>query len=231
MSEDQSENEQGELDQKEASAITPGRKPSVKSNRLSILFKRWILGHKNQSSTDSNRRRYLSRVSVVALVVMFALGFAPPWDECKLLQEVASVLFLCWALAYFIFVVATIPFLTTQTFTPNPVRLFLDGTISSLQMIIFCAQSFSLRGLNAPSGYTDITWPDYIYFSTVTFTTLGYGDFSPKQDARLVAAAEAFLGNMHLGILVAAAFLAVSVNNRHERPAEPTKPIEPPTAP
>ncbi len=178
---------------------------------------RWVLGHKNESSTDSNRRRYLSRLSLVALCVMFALGFAPPWTGYNWLQEVLSIFFLLWALAYFIFVVATIPFLTTQTFTPNPIRLFLDGIISSLQIIVFCAQYFSLRGVNSPSGYTDITWTDYIYFSTVTFTTLGYGDFSPTPEARLIAAAEAFLGNMHLGILVAAAFLAVSVNNRHEK--------------
>lgn len=35
---------------------------------------------------------------------------------------------------------------------------------------------------------------DYIYYSAVTFTTLGYGDFKPCESARLYAACEALLG-------------------------------------
>ncbi|MDP7162721.1 MAG: potassium channel family protein [Phycisphaerae bacterium] len=50
-----------------------------------------------------------------------------------------------------------------------------------------------------PSGFEDLHYqPDIgicIYFSTVTFTTLGYGDFRPKPGFfRLLAGTEAFLG-------------------------------------
>ena len=37
-------------------------------------------------------------------------------------------------------------------------------------------------------------WWDAVYFSTVTFTTLGYGDYWPLGVARLLAGAEALLG-------------------------------------
>ncbi len=40
------------------------------------------------------------------------------------------------------------------------------------------------------------------YFSVVTFTTLGYGDFKPTKQSRMVAATEAALGYVCLGILV-----------------------------
>lgn len=43
------------------------------------------------------------------------------------------------------------------------------------------------------------------YFSVVTFTTLGYGDFQPSEPARLLAALEAMLGYVYLGLLVGAA--------------------------
>ena len=41
-----------------------------------------------------------------------------------------------------------------------------------------------------------------IYFSIVTFTTLGYGDLHPVGTARAIAAAEALLGYMCMGLLI-----------------------------
>ena len=50
---------------------------------------------------------------------------------------------------------------------------------------------------------------DALYFSTVTFTTLGYGDILPSNLGRPVAAFEAIVGYVYLGMVVgsAAAFL------------------------
>lgn len=45
---------------------------------------------------------------------------------------------------------------------------------------------------------------DYLYFSYVTFTTLGYGDIQPIGICRGLSAAEAVLGYVFLGALVAA---------------------------
>lgn len=41
------------------------------------------------------------------------------------------------------------------------------------------------------------------YFSTVTFTTLGYGDITPKSDFQRLAAFQAFLGFLFTPILIA----------------------------
>ena len=35
------------------------------------------------------------------------------------------------------------------------------------------------NGLHAPVGEQNVEWFDFIYFSVVTETTLGYGDFWP----------------------------------------------------
>ena len=47
---------------------------------------------------------------------------------------------------------------------------------------------------------------DFIYFSVVTWTTLGYGDFKPSPEARLYAASQAVLGYLYMSILVAKLF-------------------------
>ncbi len=44
---------------------------------------------------------------------------------------------------------------------------------------------------------------DYLYFSYVTFTTLGYGDIQPVGVCRAVSATEAISGYLLLGVLVA----------------------------
>lgn len=77
-------------------------------------------------------------------------------------------------------------------------------------------------GLNTPLGMTsaelealddgaeavvkiDRSFSSALYFSTVTFTTLGYGDLQPLPRAKLLAAYEAIIGYVFLGLLVGSA--------------------------
>lgn len=52
------------------------------------------------------------------------------------------------------------------------------------------------------SGLSENSFADCLYFSLVTFTTLGYGDVIPKRSFRLVAASEALLGILLCGLLL-----------------------------
>lgn len=49
-----------------------------------------------------------------------------------------------------------------------------------------------------------------LYFSIVTWTTLGYGDFQPSESMRLVAASEAMLGYIYLALLVGTIMVLVT---------------------
>ena len=46
-------------------------------------------------------------------------------------------------------------------------------------------------------------FPDSLYFSTITFTTLGYGDFRPLEGiGRILAGSEAFIGAFMMALFV-----------------------------
>jgi len=48
-----------------------------------------------------------------------------------------------------------------------------------------------------------VSYSDALYFSVVTWTTLGYGDIRPKETTRLWAAGEALFGYVYMSILIA----------------------------
>lgn len=81
----------------------------------------------------------------------------------------------------------------------------------SIFLIVVCALAyFFLDTTGAHPIYEGVTgWQFYVleffnslYFSVVTFTTLGYGDISPVGVARFIAACEAFLGSFTMALFV-----------------------------
>lgn len=81
----------------------------------------------------------------------------------------------------------------------------------SIFLILVCALAyFFLDTTGAHPIYEGVTgWKFYVleffnslYFSVVTFTTLGYGDISPVGLARFIAACEAFLGSFTMALFV-----------------------------
>ena len=87
---------------------------------------------------------------------------------------------------------------------------YLKGMVGYLSVIMVVIIYFA--GIYIDQGLviegTEIKGDVYnsIYFSIVTFTTLGYGDIHPTEGVRLWASLEALIGYMHLGILTAVAF-------------------------
>lgn len=104
--------------------------------------------------------------------------------------------------------------------------LMADLWLSSALVVTSFAMVYRLIGLNRPDDCVSapvegicqqISGGEAIYYSVVTFSTLGYGDFTPVAQARGAAAAEAVLGNLHLGMLVGLFVAAISVS-RDPRP-------------
>ena len=84
----------------------------------------------------------------------------------------------------------------------KPYRIILSALLTILTF------SFLYSALNTVECSGDpsymLRWYDYIYFSTITFTTVGYGDFVPRAQliCRLLSAVEAFSGVFVTGLFI-----------------------------
>lgn len=56
-----------------------------------------------------------------------------------------------------------------------------------------------LPGLGAVSGYMTGHFFDYVYFSAVVYTSLGFGDIQPYEAMRLIASVEGLVGLLMIG--------------------------------
>ena len=72
-----------------------------------------------------------------------------------------------------------------------------------LPLVIYSfAKLYEERGL-LHNGETIHTFTESLYFSIVTWTTLGYGDYQPSKSIILWAATEAFFGYLFMALLIA----------------------------
>lgn len=82
----------------------------------------------------------------------------------------------------------------------------LRATISAISIITLYAVLFFIFKSIRPAFSADYipSFLDYLYYSTITFTTVGYGDFLPKADTayKLLAGSEAFIGIFMMGLFV-----------------------------
>jgi len=109
----------------------------------------------------------------------------------------------------FAFFILFSPFFEAARKRFSPEQMLSGVGVSSLLTITAFALLFRWLGIIGPNELPG-TPLEILYFSAVSFSTLGYGDFRPAEGARLLAAAQAILGNLHLGLLVATAFAAFS---------------------
>ena len=88
----------------------------------------------------------------------------------------------------------------TSGYGERPKRLVVNAL---LIIFIFSLLYYASGGIakGGDEGY-DPDFRECLYFSVVTFTTLGYGDYSPKSAFQLVAVSGAFLGAFTMALFV-----------------------------
>jgi len=84
----------------------------------------------------------------------------------------------------------------------KPHRIIIS---SFFVIVVFALLYASMNAIvySSASGY-QMSIGDYIYYSVITFTTVGYGDFIPKSKLifRGLAASEAFIGTFMIGLFI-----------------------------
>jgi len=170
-------------------------------------FIKSLCGWKAHSDKGSNQRRAYCRICLVLSVAILAEACAATWlklDRSDLVLWAVAIVFFINAFYFFLWVVLFTPFRSSESFQVNPQRLLWDTIVSSLYMIFVFSIFYRLLGTD-PAGNP----LDNIYFSAVTFSTLGFGDFKPNPNAQFFAATQAILGNLHLGMIVGSTFAAI----------------------
>lgn len=130
----------------------------------------------------------LSTLNITALSVAYSHRFE---NNAILASGVISVAILCALVKVIGLVIHDI----------GPKRAALSLLVEALCMIVLFASVYHGFGLENPAPVIP-SWTVAIYFSIVTWTTLGYGDFKPPVDICIIAALEAGMGYLYLGLIV-----------------------------
>lgn len=179
----------------------------------------------------AGRPSYVVSSGIVTATALLFLLFEKTWQLDQRVTAFAAWVFAGLAIAYFAYVILYTLYLSAKdaNFDENAVRLARNTALSVLMSVATFALLYASLGLDPPECGPDLrlalpgpidlsaSWSkcpapraiDHIYFSMVTFSTLGFGDFTPGPDARIVAGLHAILGNLHLGIFVGIALIAI----------------------
>lgn len=154
--------------------------------------------------TRSGVRSQVRTVLIVMVLAITAIGiFARHFGDAEWLQTTAAGL-------YTLLLMIT-PIVVVRRLALRPVITFdtIAGALAAyVQIGLFFAALFQFVSLLTGEPFftqvTDASPMDYMFFSFVTLTTLGYGDLTPGTDAgQMLSVMEALLGQVFLVTVVA----------------------------
>lgn len=185
---------------------------------------RYISGYYSGDRMGSQVRRFLGRMTLalcLAIVLLYAIGQLDRAVDAIAGWAVRGLV--AWAIFYFFaVVVAPVMLVTNRTFQINPFRLVVDILTSAFYSILIFGVFFMKFCIVASANDMALLGPsDAFYFSAVTFSTLGFGDFRPGDAVRGYAAIQGIWGNIHLGLFAGAVFFAL----QSSRSRDQSKPV------
>ncbi len=157
------------------------------------------------SSVENRRTLAIAAVLGVVAVVCNSIGYVAGHDTARLAGSVAGLVLLTFTAAQLFASLLREREVSTDT--------IVGGICVYLLLGLCFAISFMLIAELAPTAFSlaaELQWDagdrklDFLYFSFVTLTTLGYGDIAPHGDlAQMLCVAEALIGQLYLAVFVA----------------------------
>lgn len=152
-----------------------------------------------------HRRRLFLFSALTTVIAISAQVFAlrtPDhfWILCSEMAILAATLIICWTLLLQIFR-SEGPVTSVSLQAAIAVYLLFGSVWANAYMIAMQQNPHSFQSTVALSSSYSEEW---MYYSFVTLTTLGYGEITPRsQVARSLAIGEALVGQLYLAILIA----------------------------
>ncbi len=150
-------------------------------------------------NTPSRLSAYDYILEAIPIIIVFLITIAPVWVSLELIKKKLNII-------QFTILIFTLYIFSIMLFA---ILFYQMGIIDTAY----------------PSDKEPVVTPDfdnYIYYSAVTFTTLGYGDFKPCHSTQFYAAAEAFLGAFFMPF-ASAVILGRVINDHTSKQSDTTK--------
>jgi hypothetical protein len=134
----------------------------------------------------------------------YLLNYLIPYKPALTLGLTVSILFSLYALFR---TASKAEALSKHKYDTN--QAIMLSCLIIFNILLIYAFYYSSYSIKDPDGIPTQDFKDCLYFSIVTFTTLGYGDFLPSSEVRLVAATQSIVGYLCLGMITSMFFLIV----------------------
>lgn len=187
-----------------------------------VLF--WSL-FKNRAINHLEKNGQITTFRIILSLVITIINFLSGIFACQITNEVSFELFYEKTFVYMllfssiVFLLINIADLTSQLVRDqHKPQIGINVTITLFQIVQFFAivyayiyslNNTSFKGI--PIGNPLRMFIDFMYFSTITFTTLGFGDITPVSSAaKIVVMFEVLLFAIYISII-----LLNLANNRH----------------
>ena len=144
---------------------------------------------------------YLLQIPAIGIELVFMVKdfdksfFENPWF-------VGSVLGIFFVTLNFLFLKELYGFIRNKHNKREVFWELLFVVVTGISNIFIFATTFYFFGIQDQRGTLIQDFISSLYFSVATWTTLGYGDFSPIPQLRLIASFEALIGYTYMAILI-----------------------------
>lgn len=152
---------------------------------------------------------YILRYAIGFVLFLMFIGFASGKGICNIQSDsiiMAYISFLIITLALILelgLIIIRTRSLKTEDKEKKIIARAALFLFDSIYIILAAITAFAILYTLFPVlKVEDLTCQNALYFSMVTFTTLGYGDILPNEQFKIIAAGEAILGYITLGLIV-----------------------------
>ncbi len=144
-----------------------------------------------------------------AIVLMFLLWVISPehYPVLNAISKIITILFFSWVVVSFIIMISRSKIVSTKLILESINGYLMMGLMFTL--IIAIIQSYNPDAFSFPEGALHVgknvnNFSNYLYYTLVTISTLGYGDVLPTaQYAKSLATFISISGQLYIAIIVA----------------------------